>query len=71
MPQFVGPDSGPLLPAGDGRRDGPLVFGWLTAYAHLAARLSRTLKRRRSARVVNGTVGAVLLALGGRLGLAH
>jgi threonine/homoserine/homoserine lactone efflux protein len=50
---------------------GALVFVWLTAYAHLAARLSQTLKRRRSAQIVNGTVGTVLLALGGRLALAR
>ena len=71
VPQFVGPDSGPVLPLAMVVAMGRLVFGWLTAYAHLAAHLSRTLKRRRSARVVNGTVGAVLLALGGRLGFAH
>ncbi len=48
-----------------------MVFVWLTGYAFLAARMSRTLKRRGSSRAVNGTVGAVLLALGVRLGVAH
>jgi threonine/homoserine/homoserine lactone efflux protein len=48
-----------------------LVFAWLTGYAHLAARLSATLKSRGAARGVNGTVGAVLLALGGTLALAR
>jgi hypothetical protein len=33
--------------------------------------MSRTLKRRRSSRAVNGTVGTVLVVLGARLGLAH
>ena len=47
-----------------------IVFAWLTAYAHLAARLSRTLRRRRSSQAVNGAVGTVLVALGGRLALA-
>jgi threonine/homoserine/homoserine lactone efflux protein len=47
-----------------------IVFAWLTAYAHLAARLSRTLRRRRSSQAVNGTVGTVLVALGGRLAVA-
>ena len=70
VPQFVGPDSGPLLPLAMVTAMGMLVFAWLTGYAHLAARLSQTLKRRRSARAVNGTVGAALLALGLRLGLA-
>ncbi len=47
-----------------------MVFAWLTAYAHGAARLSQALRRRRSARAVNGTVGAVFVALGGRLAVA-
>jgi threonine/homoserine/homoserine lactone efflux protein len=71
VPQFVGPASGPLLPLAMVVAMGALVFAWLTAYAHLAARLSVALRRRRSARAVNGTVGAVLLGLGARLGLAQ
>jgi threonine/homoserine/homoserine lactone efflux protein len=67
VPQFVSADSGPLLPLAMVVAMGSLVFAWLTAYAHLAARLSQTLKRRRSARAVNGTVGTVLLALGVQL----
>ena len=70
VPQFVGADSSPLLPSAMVAAMGLLVFAWLTGYAHLAARLSATLRRGRSARAVNGTVGAVLLALGLRLGLA-
>ena len=70
MPQFVTADSSALLPLAMVSAMGALVFAWLTGYAHLAARLSQTLKRRRSARAVNGTVGAALLALGLRLGLA-
>ena len=71
VPQFVSAGSGPLLPVAMVVAMGALVFAWLTAYAHLAARLSHALRRRRSARAVNGTVGTVLLALGARLGLAH
>jgi threonine/homoserine/homoserine lactone efflux protein len=67
VPQFVAADSSALLPAAMVVAMGSMVFGWLTAYAHLAARLSRTLTRRRSSQAVNGTVGAVLLALGVRL----
>jgi threonine/homoserine/homoserine lactone efflux protein len=44
-----------------------MAFAWLTAYAHLAARLSRKLRHRRSSQAVNGTVGAVLLVLGAGL----
>jgi threonine/homoserine/homoserine lactone efflux protein len=67
VPQFVAPDSSAVLPAAMVVAMGSMAFAWLTAYAHLAARLSRTLRRRRSSQVVNGTVGAVLLVLGTRL----
>ena len=71
VPQFLATGSGALLPVAMVTAMTALVFAWLTGYAHLAARLGGTLQRRRSARVVNGTVGAVLLALGVRLGLAQ
>ena len=64
VPQFVGADSGRCSRWRWSPAMGALVFAWLTGYAYLAARLSGELRRRRSARVVNGTVGAVLLALG-------
>ena len=70
VPQFVAADSTALLPAAMVFAMSALAFAWLTAYAQLAARLSRTLRRRRSSQVVNGTVGAVLLALGARLASA-
>jgi threonine/homoserine/homoserine lactone efflux protein len=70
VPQFVAADSSALLPVAMVGAMASIVFAWLTAYAHLAARLSRTLKRRRSSQAVNGTVGTVLVALGGRLALA-
>jgi threonine/homoserine/homoserine lactone efflux protein len=71
VPQFVTAGGGPVLPLAMVLAMGALVFGWLSVYAHLAARLSHALRRRRSARAVNGTVGAVLLTLGARLGLTH
>jgi threonine/homoserine/homoserine lactone efflux protein len=71
VPQFVTAESSPLLPPAMVLTMASMAFGWLTAYAYLAARLSRTLKRRGSSMAVNGTVGAVLVALGARLGLAH
>jgi threonine/homoserine/homoserine lactone efflux protein len=70
VPQFVGTESSALLPVAMVAAMAAIVFAWLTAYAHLAARLSRTLRRRRSSQAVNGTVGTVLVALGGRLALA-
>ena len=70
VPQFVGADSAALLPVAMVVAMGAMVFAWLTAYAHLAARLSRTLRRRRGSQAVNGAVGAVLLALGTGLALA-
>ena len=70
VPQFVSADSSALLPPAMVLAMGSMVFAWLTAYAYGAARLSQALRRRRSARAVNGTVGAVFMALGGRLALA-
>jgi threonine/homoserine/homoserine lactone efflux protein len=70
VPQFVSADSSALLPPAMVLAMGSMVFAWLTAYAYGAARLSSALERRRSARAVNGTVGAVFVALGGRLALA-
>ena len=71
VPQFVTADTTALLPAAMVVAMGSMVFAWLTVYAHLAARLSRTLRRRSSARAVNGTVAAAFLALGASLGLAQ
>ena len=71
VPQFVAADSSALLPVAMVGAMASIVFAWLTAYAHLAGRLSRTLKRRRSSQAVNGTVGTVLVALGSRLALVH
>ena len=67
VPQFVTPESSALLPPAMVLTMASMVFGWLTAYAYLAARMSRTLRRRGSSRAVNGTVGAVLVVLGARL----
>jgi threonine/homoserine/homoserine lactone efflux protein len=71
VPQFVSGDSSALLPVAMVAAMAAIVFAWLSAYAHLAGRLSRTLKRRRSSQAVNGTVGTVLVALGSRLALVH
>ena len=71
VPQFLAPDAGALLPVAMVTAMFGLVFAWLTGYAHLAARLSTTLRSRRAARAVNGSVGAVFLALGCRLALAR
>jgi threonine/homoserine/homoserine lactone efflux protein len=70
VPQFVGAESSALLPVAMVFTMASIVFAWLTAYAHLAARLSQALRRRRSSQAVNGTVGTMLVALGGRLALA-
>jgi threonine/homoserine/homoserine lactone efflux protein len=71
VPQFVSHGSSPLLPAAMVVAMGSLVFAWLAAYAHLAARLTRTLRRRSTARTVNGAVGAAFLVLGAGLALAR
>ena len=71
VPQFVTPDSGPLLGPMMVLSMSSMVFAWLSAYAGLAARMSRRLSSPGSSRAVNGTVGTVLVALGARLGTAH
>jgi threonine/homoserine/homoserine lactone efflux protein len=71
VPQFVTAGSSPLLPAALVAGMGLLVFGWLVAYAQLAGRMTRTLNRRGSSIALNGSVGALLVAFGARLGLAH
>jgi threonine/homoserine/homoserine lactone efflux protein len=68
LPQFVGQESGVLMPVAMTLTFGAMVFGWLTGYAHLAARLSELLRGRRSSRVLNGSVGAVLVTLGAGMG---
>jgi threonine/homoserine/homoserine lactone efflux protein len=68
LPQFVSEGSGALLPVAMTLSFAAMVFGWLTGYAHLAARLSELLRGRRSSRVLNGSVGAVLVTLGAGLG---
>jgi threonine/homoserine/homoserine lactone efflux protein len=68
VPQFVTSASSPFLAPAMVGTMGALVFAWLAGYAHLAARVSHLFARTGSARVVNGAVGAVLLALG--IGLA-
>ena len=70
VPQFVSADTSALLPTAMVLAMGSMVFAWLTAYAYGAARLSHTLRQRRSAQAVNATVGAAFMALGGRLALA-
>jgi threonine/homoserine/homoserine lactone efflux protein len=68
LPQFVGQDPGVLMPVAMTLTFAAMVFGWLTGYAHLASRLSELLRGRRSSRVLNGAVGAVLVTLGAGLG---
>jgi threonine/homoserine/homoserine lactone efflux protein len=71
VPQFVSADASAMLPVAMVVTMAALVFAWLAAYARLAARMSRALRRRGSSRAINGTVGAVLVGLGARLSVAH
>ena len=71
VPQFVTAESSALLPVAMVTSMTVMVFAWLAGYAHLASRLSRSLRRSGTSRAVNGTVGTMLVALGARLGLAH
>jgi threonine/homoserine/homoserine lactone efflux protein len=70
VPQFVSADASAMLPVMVVTM-AALVFAWLAAYARLAARMSRALRRRGSSRAINGTVGAVLVGLGARVSVAH
>jgi len=69
VPQFVAPGSGPALPVAMVASMALMAFAWLSGYAYLAARMSRTLRRRRSAVTLNTGLGAMLVALGTRLAL--
>ena len=69
MPQFMSADAAALLPAAMVAAMGAIVFVLMAGYAYVAARLSATLRHRRSAQAVNGSMGAVLLALGARLAM--
>jgi threonine/homoserine/homoserine lactone efflux protein len=71
VPQFSGPEASALLPAAMVATMGALAFAWLSAYAHLAARLRGALARPRYARALNTTAGVVFAGLGARLALAH
>jgi threonine/homoserine/homoserine lactone efflux protein len=64
VPQFVTAGTSPLLPVAMVLTMAVIAFVWLAGYACLAARLSRTLRRRRTARAVNAGLGAMLVALG-------
>ena len=68
VPQFVTGNTGPLMPAAMVCALAALAFAWLSAYAHLAARMRPHLRKRHTARRVNAAVGLVLLAFG--VGLA-
>ena len=70
LPQFVPPGAGPLMPAAMVAAMALLVFAWLTGYAWLGARLAGTLARPRTARALNGTVGALFLAFAAAMGAA-
>jgi threonine/homoserine/homoserine lactone efflux protein len=67
VPQFVTAGTSPLLPVAMIVTMGAIAFGWLAGYAYLAARLSRRLRRRGTARAVNAGLGVMLVALGGGL----
>jgi threonine/homoserine/homoserine lactone efflux protein len=67
VPQFLGHGASPLLPPAMVAAMGCLAFGWLTAYAWMAARLSARLATRRVSRALNGAIGVVLVGLGARL----
>jgi threonine/homoserine/homoserine lactone efflux protein len=70
VPQFLTASRAVVLPALMVSAMGLLAFGWLTAYALLAARLAGTLARPGFARALNVGAGVAFVALGARLGTA-
>jgi threonine/homoserine/homoserine lactone efflux protein len=70
LPQFA-PADGPAFPVmlGLGLLFSLMTFGWLTLYATAVDRLSDLLSRTGVRRAIDATMGAVLVALGGRLAL--
>ena len=71
VPQFTTAESSALLPVAMVCAMAALAFAWLTAYAHLAARMRGVLRRPRTACTVNAAVGLVLVALGAGLACEH
>ena len=70
MPQFT-PTEGPAFPVllGLGLLFSLMTFGWLALYTTAVDRLSDLLSRTGVRRALDATMGAVLVALGGRLAL--
>jgi threonine/homoserine/homoserine lactone efflux protein len=70
LPQFT-PAEGPAFPVlvGLGVVFSLMTFSWLALYATAVDRLSDLLSRTGVRRAIDATMGAVLVALGGRLAL--
>jgi threonine/homoserine/homoserine lactone efflux protein len=70
LPQFT-PADGPAFPVllGLGVIFSAMTFAWLALYATAVDRLSELLSRTGVRRALDATMGAVLVALGGRLAL--
>ena len=70
LPQFT-PAEGPAFPVlvGLGVIFSLMTFAWLALYATAVDRLSELLSRTGVRRAIDATMGAVLMALGGRLAL--
>ena len=70
LPQFT-PAEGPAFPVlvGLGVLFSLMTFAWLALYATAVDRLSGLLSRTGVRRAIDATMGAVLMALGGRLAL--
>jgi threonine/homoserine/homoserine lactone efflux protein len=67
VPQFVHAGASPVLPVAMVATMGVLAFAWLSAYAHLASRMSRTLALPGASAAINGTLGVFLLGFGAHL----
>ena len=68
LPPFAGPHPSFVLLLALGFNFCLLTLGWLTAYAFAVERMKGLLSRTRVRRAIDGALGAVLVALGVRVG---
>ena len=68
LPPFAGPHPGFLVLLALGLNFSLLTLAWLIGYAFAVERMGRWLRRSSIRRALDGMLGAVLVALGVRVG---
>jgi len=67
VPQFLSPNTTPLLPVVMVAAMGCLAFGWLSAYAWMSSRVASALSGRRVSQTINAVIGLAFLLLAASL----